>query len=868
MKNLFLTFMITIGLTRAFAQNCGINNIRTDWSNPLPQNPASLRAFEKNNFDWTTPNFTRYNTYQSATNNPFTIRSPFWDVSNMPAYRALAKDSNSDFKPKDGWELIKQDMGYLSTGAVNTTFVSSRVPYVILYNKVSGTLRFMFEPAFDINYDGNSGFVVELKLVNTEENYNSLRTVSGILNHYNPTSLSLDMESKATEVRVPIPKAIAGKMAYADFQMGYDPCTCYYSTNLEFNIAGVSTSTITLSGRALGSATPISDKEDNFFGYDNGQNYLNSVLTNGQNTIYNGAAIYKSWSAYSSELSRQFGEIEKKEGQAEFLEGVGAGAEIVGTILSVYPKTAGAGAAFQTIGVMSNYFASRIRNSIEEPVQPFAIHAELALSGNISKSDPLGQSIQIVNPGSSLSKTATEYSNSLGYSYPVYNEVLGTFALLNKPTVNYFKSVVDNMPAIHYQYTPNDPLHAVTAGAYTKIQKHILYLDKSSIKYAFNPALNVDEDNTEIYVAIVTGELSFTPQSYAYADEYQLTGVNFNQLQYNREYPKSLYKAKFISNFESLECSSPAALTNAAWNYYNSYPNINENFINENNIYLRIMIKMKTKPNVNYSNNINEAFYVFTYPVNLNNVTHDPLPKLLPTGYRRDANGAACDKVFLGPIYENGIKRGNLQDMYSYANCNGEVNYYFLAPLTLTGNANTINNSTAHIYSTGDIHLYSSSGRTEISPEVHLHPQFDNSPSTNGGCVSKIYSVNKDGNYNFQSFCNDENKYKSKQTSAKYETVSTEQNLVPKSFSHSLTAIPNPTSGNVVFHYKLVNDAEVILTLTDITGQLITTLAKGSRLLGMQQEVVNLDFLPNGMYLYTLETSTGYKETQRLVVAK
>lgn len=84
----------------------------------------------------------------------------------------------------------------------------------------------------------------------------------------------------------------------------------------------------------------------------------------------------------------------------------------------------------------------------------------------------------------------------------------------------------------------------------------------------------------------------------------------------------------------------------------------------------------------------------------------------------------------------------------------------------------------------------------------------------------------------------------------------------------SLTAIPNPTTGRVVFHYKLVEGAEVVLTLTDITGHIIATLAKGSRPLGMQQEVVNLDFLPNGVYLYTLETSAGYRETQRLVVAK
>jgi len=69
------------------------------------------------------------------------LTSPWHVNSSTLSYNALALGTNSNYYPSDGWELFKVNLGRLND---NATFrkTTVTVPYIILYNKYEGKLRF------------------------------------------------------------------------------------------------------------------------------------------------------------------------------------------------------------------------------------------------------------------------------------------------------------------------------------------------------------------------------------------------------------------------------------------------------------------------------------------------------------------------------------------------------------------------------------------------------------------------------------------------------------------------------------------------------------------------------------------------------
>ena len=164
-----------------------------------------------------------------------------------------------------------------------------------------------------------------------------------------------------------------------------------------------------------------------------------------------------------------------------------------------------------------------------------------------------------------------------------------------------------------------------------------------------------------------------------------------------------------------------------------------------------------------------------------------------------------------------------------------------------------------------------------MNPETSLNPQFGIDLSTNNGCTSKKYSVNKEGNYDFQGHCNDQNKYKSNKPTLpiasrlddSFATADIQTNYQAKLKilgTPTLTAIPNPTTGQVTFHYSLFTDGEVSITVNSIVGNKVyEAMHHEFQTSGIHQKESNLSFLPTGVYLVTIETG-GYKQTERLVI--
>lgn len=79
--------------------------------------------------------------------------------------------------------------------------------------------------------------------------------------------------------------------------------------------------------------------------------------------------------------------------------------------------------------------------------------------------------------------------------------------------------------------------------------------------------------------------------------------------------------------------------------------------------------------------------------------------------------------------------------------------------------------------------------------------------------------------------------------------------------------IPNPASDVTAIAFELPSSSDVRLTVTDLSGKIVTTMAIGSK--GAGKHTINLDTqnMNAGVYFYTLEAGVN-KLTKKMVVAK
>lgn len=237
--------------------------LTTDPRNTNWPSPAYSPGFKRNYFPWfseTAPNTNldpayeyKMQGYQNMTlthplyNPPYNeIISPFspdnaTGYSQPLRFRVSAPEeaitTSPDYLPEDGWELVKQDLGYykndnsglpkartiVSEPGVAELHANSRVlPYLMLYNKFTGNLRILGYAGHIFNETpvGRIAVVMSLndQIGTLKKNY------SGLLNSYGETYTPLDQATVIKRAEsMTAHQGIAG-FFWADFQMSYDPC--------------------------------------------------------------------------------------------------------------------------------------------------------------------------------------------------------------------------------------------------------------------------------------------------------------------------------------------------------------------------------------------------------------------------------------------------------------------------------------------------------------------------------------------------------------------------------------------------------------------------------------------------------------------
>jgi hypothetical protein len=180
----------------------------------------------------------------SFQNNPIYAMNSIMS-SNLSYYNYI--EDGALLLNENGWELLLVNVGYYPDNVTeNGNNSNYAVPYIVIYNRYSGVLRVFFNYGSD-NVVGEGADAVEI-MVSFEED----TKMTGLLRLNEGSDQTLDQHTDVQFVRSHAKAPAQGKnWASTDFQLAYDPCTCFFPSKLKIDFFQTKSSTISLFGRAI-----------------------------------------------------------------------------------------------------------------------------------------------------------------------------------------------------------------------------------------------------------------------------------------------------------------------------------------------------------------------------------------------------------------------------------------------------------------------------------------------------------------------------------------------------------------------------------------------------------------------------------------
>jgi hypothetical protein len=346
---------------------------------------------------------------------------------------------------------------------------------------------------------------------------------SALFNAFDTVMQALDQPTYKSSVSA-FAKFVTDKdhFLYADFQLSYDPCTCFWEQGLQVSFAGIQTGHLTLTGRYEGiqSSDPAILNIDNgagtVFGQSALQNYLASVLNDG----YDGSDIIATEKTVDNtiqDIAKQYLDASARASEAVVIgtmfTAVSGAAGIISGIPSTTPPTTPPAAPNNvtdnaTIAGTVKDAASSAATAVNllsvgltPNTQTSVMFGGLALKGTDYQSTPLnGVEFSLATPGSSNASARPEYAPAAAGgalpNAPIYNEIPGLIALKQTPTVKRFKGLPTALttfgPFFYFDQT-------VQGEAYTS-RPFEYQFDESSLQILYSPFVNAS--TTQIYAAL------------------------------------------------------------------------------------------------------------------------------------------------------------------------------------------------------------------------------------------------------------------------------------------------------------------------------------------------------------------------------
>ncbi|MFK7746835.1 MAG: T9SS type A sorting domain-containing protein [Kordia sp.] len=499
LKKLYIfSVLFLLGSSIAFAQ-CD-NDVSTDPENPtnnaLPKDLEHLDGDERylNGFNW-------FPLTGGGGLEDYDLTNMFWSGIPLPEMDNIWSNSIPHYNyinnsprplPKNGWELLLVNIGRFPNNVdiadSNETFQA--LPYIVLYNKYSGVIRLFAN--FGLDDDASSGAdAIEVVMSFVLNDDNSGATGLGRL--YSGKDLPLDKESKVTVMKS-LAKATNAQRQWfsADFQIAYDPCTCYYPSKIQIHFNEIRTENIELHGRAI-SVEADGDNLINDALQIDPMSFLSGFDYTGNDEEKGGILIYKGlqklvedyesrYEKYKTDLAaagKQNEIVEHNLGALKTLKyaltaiityGIGGTAIDTGPIEATewftkmkekygsFIKKSGKLDIDNLLKIAKKVLGSDAKTYIEQnfekvplPSEPDAsrlpsvtfteMNFQGLISATIEKAGPTfytpgtygTEATKVLNLDTPEPLDKRDPILETMYEYPVYNEVLGTFALLNSP---------------------------------------------------------------------------------------------------------------------------------------------------------------------------------------------------------------------------------------------------------------------------------------------------------------------------------------------------------------------------------------------------------------------------------------------------
>jgi hypothetical protein len=552
------------------------------WYNLPPNDPAYAPYTDNpwlNQFNWYWPNSIKIYKHQVNWDHGWNENPAIADMMNpydpgMPEGFEYLRPTgvatqNLDYRWEDGWELLYMNLGYYpdlnhtNDPAPGSYYANpeppngdplhfdprpSRAPYFVIYNRYRGLMRVVANVWYEAEATFNDIDVV-LRFTDDSELYNKL---TGLLRNASAYDKALSEPTDIREIHAPRFHAPdLTQWLVADFQVGYDPCSCMSTGELILDFNAFSTMDVEIIGRSISVDVPITELDYRT------KDFLNLSAINTEN-YEPGTEIYKSMDAlaasYQARQMQYLNDLNNYNQLAPFrmaLEVVGLSAvgQFIASgltdieltedlytwinldpiepysftpILGAQPPTplidfgtpmeqvldttivkAFSDKAKKEIGkvfgnLSTEIFKAAVPGKPKAPTVPVATMEESVYKGEIEVFAPLSTS-PLILPGSL--PQAWEPNTSLSPNrLPVYNEVLGQVALLKTPDLFFHFESETSPLVLDYGFDPETD-DCFTTERYDANTVLNLRFD-SEIEFALNPALDWDLERTQTFILI------------------------------------------------------------------------------------------------------------------------------------------------------------------------------------------------------------------------------------------------------------------------------------------------------------------------------------------------------------------------------
>ncbi len=836
-KHTYLFLLFTLfSSSNLFSQDqCGSNAvITTNPDNPVNQKDTDPPTRLNNFFDWRVEDIPIFSNSPYHSGFPY-IQSPFWD--NNALYKNYVF---KNYKPEDGWELIKVIRGYVDRTNLDVNNTPVQVPgsfsltqqqntsettlWLVLYNKYTAVLRVLVSCKQYMDYTG-----ARIKLSFSRANNNIFTNLIRSPETLEPL-IPVDYIPEIKSIAVPAYfDNNPNRWLYADFPLMYDPCTCLFQSELTIEVRMINNSSITLTGLLEGTIVDIQDKNggqgilDNkgVFGIDD----LHE-LTNQAYQSYQGCQSFvDKTTEVLDKLKRKEAELiseqdlsgisdeeledwiinyisthpgyngiemaatkdrntEQKSALDNFISDI-AGADWLRTGLSAVPYV---GAAMSVVDFFTG--GKNVDNTQTVRIQPMAINAKIEIEGNIEQDIPY-DNITLKNPGcNNINLVAGEENTAY------YDNVLGTFNVLETPKVDCY-----NNRLFEWWPPPGE------FGPPYLLEDDLRYKLAEPIKFVINPAagFKMNPEDMDIMAAFIF--------------EFDESVADARYMQFLDEIIIRESLTSYRTRYVPIECFSDVkAIFKSGyyqWFYYNMPP-----LINMPKVYVKLIVNLKRIDATPLTENV---LFVGKYPVKIE--------------YHTGVEHLGWEQEWVSNLL-------NKPKNIVLSNTTVQSNVYAWETITIGPN----------VTSQGGPYIIKAGKEIIVEPNSSFDPNLVLQIGTEGLCEAEKYGPVLD----ISSFCNDATKYRYQQRSWG-PTKKVGLNNVEKINNFNLAVYPNPFSSSTTITITLPEADNVNLAVFDMLGRKIYEFANSTFLsAGEHRFTLESQNLESGMFYVNFATKNNY----------